>query len=172
MNAWGDICAPIASVVCPAHTQPAFMKRWGCPNCNRGSEHISLSPASELRDDGRFDPLPTPVPPRTLVVFNGRSVAGILADARRAFPDVADVLVITRDNDDLPPPEGVPSCPVSDFRPAENPTYRPDPEVEYLVVANGGTTAQQAPVLLRLGRARSAVRVFDLQRDGIREILF
>lgn len=165
-----DINLSVPAVICPNHTQVYGKHYWGCPNCHRGARHISLSPASELREDGWFDPLPE-LPPerRILVVFNGRSVAGILADARRVFPDVDEVIVVTRDNDDLPPPEGVPACPVSEFQPIQ--TFGAHSEIEYLVVANGGTTQQQAPVLLRIGRSKSNARVFDLQRDGAREIL-
>ncbi len=93
-----------------------------------------------------------------LLIFLGRSIEGILNDARKAFPS-EEILVITRDGDQLQPPVGLANVTVSKFQPQVG--------VEYSVVSNGGTSAQLVPVLRELVRAGALVKVFDLQRDGI-----
>jgi len=105
--------------------------------------------------------------PVTLVLFNGRSVAGVRADvdARRAdmgIPADAPVLVITRDDDTLPPPDGLPSVSVGEFSPAVG--------MSYVLIGNGGTTEQLVPVLLRCQRAGRLAAVWSVQRDGSRKL--
>lgn len=91
--------------------------------------------------------------------LNGRSTAGIVADARKAFGEDIEILVVARDGDALAAPEGLSTTPVSRFEPIEG--------TSYTLVANGGTSAQLVPVLLRLERSTSQYRVVDLQRDGV-----
>lgn len=91
------------------------------------------------------------------IIFNGRSAANILGDAQEEFPDEAGCLVITLDNDQLVPPEGVASVTVGAFEPAVGETYR--------VIANGGTTGQALPVVKKLVEASATFSAWDLQRD-------
>lgn len=93
-----------------------------------------------------------------LIIFLGRSVDGILADARDAFPS-EEILVVTRDGDQLQPPAGLATVSVSQFQPQAG--------VEYSVVANGGTSAQLVLVLKALVSAGAPMKVYDLQRDGV-----
>jgi hypothetical protein len=96
------------------------------------------------------------------ILFLGRSVEGILADARTHLGQVGEIVVVSRDNDTLDPPEGLTAVSVSNFE--------AEPGESYTVVANGGTASQLAPVLLRLCRAGVELRVVDLQRDGLKEL--
>jgi len=93
-----------------------------------------------------------------LIVFLGRSLDGILADARDVFSD-KEVLVVARNGDQLQPPVGLTTIEVSQFQPQFG--------VEYTVVSNGGTSAQLVPVLRELVRVGAPMKVFDLQRDGV-----
>jgi len=96
------------------------------------------------------------------IFFLGRSIEGIIDDARAHFGELGEILVVSRDGDNLQAPEGLPAVEVSQFEPR--------PDAEYTVVANGGTASQLAPVLLRLCRAGVTLRVYDLQRDGAKEL--
>ena len=96
-----------------------------------------------------------------IILFLGRSVDGILADARREFPE-EPFLVVSRDNDTLPPPAGLETVQVSQFRPLVG--------TSYTVIANGGTSAQLVQVLKNLVRSGVSMKVFDLQRDGMVQI--
>lgn len=61
-------------------------------------------------------------------------------------------------------PEGLPPA-------VEVSRFQPEEDVHYTVIANGGTASQMAPVILRLCRAGiSQMKVYDLQRDGIKEL--
>lgn len=93
-----------------------------------------------------------------MIVFLGRSVDGILTDARREFPKETGILVVCRENDTLPPPAGLVAIPVTKFQ--------PEPGMSYTVVCNGGTTTQLVPVLKRLVEAGVPMQAYDLQRDG------
>lgn len=93
-----------------------------------------------------------------LVVFLGRSVEGILADAKKAFAKEERVLVVSRDGDQLQPPEGLEVVPVSKFTPIVGESYT--------LIANGGTTGQLLPVLKRLVDSEASVEAWDLQREG------
>ena len=93
-----------------------------------------------------------------IILFLGRSTEGVLADARREFPPEADALVLSRDNDQLPPPAGVDCIPASRFSPV--------PGVRYVVVANCGTTQQLLPAVKKLVEAQAEFSAWDLQRDG------
>ena len=86
-------------------------------------------------------------PRKTLLVFLGNSVQGILADAAEEFGDEVDgVLVIAANNDRLTPPEGVPSVEVRNFTPVVG--------EEYILVANGGRSVQLVPTLAKLWRRK------------------
>lgn len=91
------------------------------------------------------------------ILFLGRSTAGILADAIDEFGE-QEVLVVSRDGDSLEPPAGLRTVPVSQFQPEEG--------EQYLLIANGGTSAQLLPVVKRLVEAGSSFEAWDLQRDG------
>lgn len=96
-----------------------------------------------------------------LIIFLGRSIDGILADAREEWPS-EQVLVVKRDGDQLQAPEGLQTVEVSGFQ--------PEAGVEYVVVANGGTSAQLVPVLKSLVEAGVPMKVFNLQRDGVSQL--
>ena len=93
-----------------------------------------------------------------LITFLGRSLEGILADARREFPNEQGVLVISRDGDQLQPPDGVEVVPVSKFAPVASESYT--------LIANGGTSSQLLPVVKRLVETGVMFTAWDLQRDG------
>ncbi|MEK7537014.1 MAG: hypothetical protein AAB584_01015 [Patescibacteria group bacterium] len=93
-----------------------------------------------------------------ILSFLGRNTEGILADARRGFPNEQGVLVISRDGDQLQPPAGVEVVPVSAFAPAAGESYT--------LIANGGTSSQLLPVVKRLVEAGAVFTAWDLQREG------
>jgi len=93
-----------------------------------------------------------------LILFLGRSVEGILADAKEEFPEEQEILVLTRKNDQLQPPAGLTAIPADEFR--------PDSETTYVVIANGGTTSQVLPTVKRLVEADTNFTAWDLQREG------
>lgn len=96
-----------------------------------------------------------------LILFLGNSIEGILADAQSEFPG-EQVLVVKRDGDRLQAPEGIATVEVSQFQ--------TEGGVEYVVVANGGTSAQLVPVLKKLVEAGVPMQVFNLQRDGVSQL--
>ena len=93
----------------------------------------------------------------TIVLFRGRNTPAILGDARRlgVVADDDEIMVVCRDGDSLAEEGDVTVPPM------------PKPDDQLIVVANGGTTAQAAPYLFRLGGATGCVKVVDLQRDGV-----
>ena len=97
-----------------------------------------------------------------LLTFLGRSTEGILADAKEEFPSESEVLVVKRDGDQFQAPEGLLAVEVSKFQPEQG--------IEYVVIANGGTSAQLVPVIKKLVEARVSMRVYDLQRDGVSQL--
>ena len=92
-----------------------------------------------------------------LILFLGRSIDGILADARREFPEEREVIILMRKNDQLSPPSGLTAIPADEFVPAA--------ETAYVVIANGGTTIQMIPTLKKLVVAKAKFTAWDLQRD-------
>lgn len=97
------------------------------------------------------------------IFFLGRSIEGIMDDAQRLLGDTLGTpIVVTRDDEQLAPPAGVRAVAVSQFA--------PQGDSEYTVVANGGTAAQLAPVLVRLCRSDAGLKVLDLQRDGVHRL--
>ena len=93
------------------------------------------------------------------IVFLGRSIDGIIRDLKAAMPiQDSQILVIGRDQESLAAPAGFEYTEVSKFQPVE---------VQYAIVANGGTAAQLVSVLLKVERAGRLARVLDLQRDGL-----
>ena len=101
-----------------------------------------------------------------VVFFRGRNTANIMSDANRAeILDPGDrVVVVAREGDELAEP--------GDVFPGWDGGYGiPLQGVQKLtIVANGGTTAQQAPLLFRLGEldgiaASEARRDWELDRE-------
>ena len=93
-----------------------------------------------------------------LILFLGRSINGVLADARREFPEEEEVLILTRKDDQLASPSGLAAIAADDFMPAAG--------VAYVVIANGGTTSQMVPTLKKLVDSYADVSVWDVQRDA------
>ena len=96
------------------------------------------------------------------IVLLGRNTEGIIKDVKKEFGETVDILVITRNNDSLNPPENYPSVSISEFK----------PEHSYIVIANGGTTAQLIPLIKTLVENNSTFEVWDLQRDGKPRLLW
>jgi len=92
-----------------------------------------------------------------LVVFLGRSVSGIISDARKYYPK-NELVIISRDGDKMEVPEGLGPIPVSMFR--------VDPNDEYVVVGNGGTTQQLVGILWMLTYYNTTFKVVDFQKEG------
>lgn len=92
-----------------------------------------------------------------LLIFLGRSVEGILADASRTWPDVSEVIFICRDQEQLTAPNGFPVVSVSQFQPEQAHSY--------LVVANGATS-QLLPTVKKLVCGGVRFQAYDLQREG------
>jgi len=100
-----------------------------------------------------------------MILFLGRSIEGILRDAEREFElEGFELVIVTRDNDRLQPPAGFDNrvCPISDFAPAT--------DIDYTIIANGGSSAQFVPVLKALVELNCPLQVFDLQRDGCQKL--
>lgn len=98
-----------------------------------------------------------------LVVFLGRNTERILSDAVAAFGE-QETLVVARDDDTLDPPTGMATVPVSEFAAYVVPDHK------YVIVANGGTSAQLLPVVKRLVEAGASFEAWDLQRDGLSQV--
>lgn len=99
--------------------------------------------------------------------FLGRSLEGILHDAQSVLPEGGEIVVVTRDGDTLPMPEGLDARRLTVGEAVVFLSALPADEVVELV-ANGGTSAQQVPLLHTLfgGAFKGCFRVWDLQRDG------
>jgi|GEM_PF-4123268 len=98
---------------------------------------------------------------QTLILFLGRSTLGIFMDVQEAFPDAWNhVIIITRDDEKMEPPEGVADevISISDWEVI--------PGVNYFLVANGGTTAQLFGVLRSLFESNASYVAYDVQRSG------
>jgi len=107
-----------------------------------------------------------------LVVFLGRNTiredgTGILNEAREIFPGREAVIVagngdwLLTEAADLLQASGVTVIEVKNFVAEDG---------DYVLVANGGSTAQQVPVFGRLLRAQVELKVVDLQRDRVNVI--
>jgi hypothetical protein len=93
-----------------------------------------------------------------ILFFLGRSIEGILHDAETTlFSNDHEKLVLSRDNDQMPAPAGIPCIPASMFQPEVGRTY--------IVVANGGTTQQLIPTIKRLVESGVSFTIYDLQQD-------
>ncbi len=93
-----------------------------------------------------------------LIVFLGRSTEGILRDSLDVFEvEYREILVISREGDQLQPQAGLECVPVSKFQ--------PEAGQEYILVANGGTSAQLLPVVKRLVEVGATFQAWDLQRE-------
>ena len=95
------------------------------------------------------------------ILFLGRNTEGIMRDAQAAGL-LFNPIVLTRRNDSLPVPEGVPAMAADEFVPESG--------TEYILIANGGTTQQSFPTFGKLLTAAIPVEVYDLQRDGITKV--
>lgn len=93
-----------------------------------------------------------------VIFFRGRNTAGIIEDARAAGID-GEFVIVCRDGDALAEPGDIP---VSEFK--------IEPSDDIIVVANGGTTAQAAPVIAKAaylaGQGEAWVWVIEVDRDG------
>lgn len=93
------------------------------------------------------------------ILFLGRNTANIIADAERALGEtLTNIVIISRDNDRITPPDGLTVIPTSKFNLREGERYR--------VIGNGGTTAQWAPVVLKLSQSGCPLEIWDIQHDG------
>lgn len=94
-----------------------------------------------------------------VIFFRGRNTAAIMKDALYAGIE-GNFVVVCRDGDSIAEPGDIP---VSDFESAD------DIGDDIIIVGNGGTTAQAAPVIARAafaaGRGCAAVRVIEVQRE-------
>lgn len=98
-----------------------------------------------------------------MISFLGRNTEKILADARREFPRKAEnILLITREQEALQPPEGIAAVSVD--------TFVPDATKEYLVVANGGSTDQLLPTIKKLVEVGVEFSAWNVQRDGVTQV--
>lgn len=102
-----------------------------------------------------------------VIFFRGRNTAGIIADAIRlgVVPDGAEIHIICRTNDPLSEPGDVTT-------PPEHPNPFPPGGPGFIVVANGGTTAQLVPTVAKyvFGVPAHKVRIVDVQRDGVTDL--
>lgn len=106
------------------------------------------------------------------ILFLGRSIEGVLADARKFLGDqLGELIVITRKGDTLELPEGIEATVVDSegFHRLYYADFRLRNGVVNLI-ANGGTT-QQVISACRTLLHREEVRVYDLQRDGAQEFV-
>src|SRR3989344_219635 len=104
----------------------------------------------------------SPKPSRT-ITFLGRNTEGILRDAEGQFGSLGETVVIARDGDKLDAPSGLQKTEVSEFS--------PDPNAQYTLLANGGTSAQLLPTVKKLVEGKSNFKAFDLQRDGMLKVM-
>ena len=98
------------------------------------------------------------------ILFLGRSLSGILQDARNLLGEqVGEIIVVTREGDTMPLPEGLETTVVSssEFREILRNLHN---KIVNLI-ANGGST-QQLLSVFDLLRGRDTCRVLDIQRDG------
>lgn len=127
-----------------------------------------------------------------LIVFRGRNTENIVNDALEAgvVREDAEIVVVAREGDQLAQPGDVTPSTLSLLDSRED-----DHDVTIVVIANGGTSVQLVPILIRLAKesqrwddeadewlrssssesARSMARqwrwhVYDVQRDGIQQI--
>ena len=97
-----------------------------------------------------------------IILFLGNNTEGILRDAQKQFGGDNKALVISRENDRLQPPAGVESTTVNGFK--------PEKDKKYIIIANGGTSAQLLPAITKLLEAGIAFEAYDLQRDGMTKV--
>jgi len=95
------------------------------------------------------------------ILFLGRNTEGIMRDAKAAGL-LFNPIVLTRQDDSLPVPEGITAMAADVFVPEQG--------TEYILIANGGTTQQSFPTFGKLLTATVPVEVYDLQRDGTTKV--
>jgi hypothetical protein len=132
--------------------------------------------AFDLQRDGTIKVMETPKIPEKeddkeqvekqkiteIVLFLGNNTEGILQDARKQFGSDSKAMVIARENDRLQPPAGVESTTVSGFK--------PEKDKKYIIIANGGTSAQLLPAITKLLEADIEFEAYDLQKDGMTKV--
>lgn len=93
--------------------------------------------------------------------FRGRNTTGIMEDARKAgvLTDNDQVVVICRYGDSL----AEPGDQIHLGMPIDNHLV--------VLVANGGTTEQQVPTVLRVARSGGPYQIIQIERDGKSTIL-
>jgi len=94
----------------------------------------------------------------TYIMFLGGNTNGILRDAEVFFGKIESIILIVRDNDMLMPPNGLVGTPVSAFH--------ADKSIFYVIIGNGGTTAQQIPVLAALVAEGCSFEVYDINKGN------
>lgn len=99
----------------------------------------------------------------TTIFFRGRNTDGIITDARAYGLANGNVVIVARDGDALAKPG---DRFASDFVGDLAFSFGGD----ITIVANGGTTAQAAPIISRVafeaGRGRVSARVVEIPLDG------
>ena len=104
---------------------------------------------------------------KVIVLFLGNNLVrpdgtGILAEARElGLCNDRRELVVTMPDDRLTPPEGVEVVSAPDFR--------PEPNTDYMVVGNGGMSAQlvaQYRLVAAHARGEITLEIVNLQREG------
>jgi len=97
------------------------------------------------------------------ITFLGRNTEGILSDAKKNWASLGETVVIARDGDKLEAPAGLQKTAVGEFS--------PDPNAEYTLLANGGTSSQLLPIVKKLVEGKINFKAFDLQRDGMLQVM-
>lgn len=99
-----------------------------------------------------------------LILLNGRSTMGILADVSAEMREGREILVVVAPNDQLPP--ALPgACSVEE---TVRILHEAPESADVILVANGGTTAQLVPVLVALATTfEGSYTVVNVQRDGV-----
>ena len=98
---------------------------------------------------------------QVIIVFRGRSTAGIIKDTLKHLPaERDDIIVVAPEDDKLREP--------GDITPSEAIALA-EKTRSVAVICNGGTTRSVMPVVIELAQNRggSAVVFLDIQRDGM-----
>ena len=99
-----------------------------------------------------------------VIFFRGRNTEAIKNDCFSKYlnKDNSEIVIICRDNDNLRE-QG--DLTVSEF------LEKPDVFQEILV-ANGGTTAQQIPICCHLLTKKCKLKIIEVDRDGVVSVLY
>lgn len=115
-----------------------------------------------MEKESRFSHESEQKPLKTLT-FLGRNTEGILSDAKTNLEELGEINVIARDGDKLEAPSGLQKTGVSDFTPDQN--------FDYIIIANGGTSQQLLPTIKKLVEQGIKFKAYDLQRDGVAQVM-